>query len=185
MSGEGINVVFGANGNDGGARAVAYEMVVSVSGQFAVRAQGVICYSSILFLRGVPQGEIGKSSGKVLSGGVAEVAAGMVPDIGVNLGELSEGLAVVGKGSRSGRSEANFGVEALPGDELLQRSEKAVSGYVGVSKHKNRWQAQVWMNGKLQFVGSFVTAVEAARARRDWLFVRTVALPPLKRGPPD
>ena len=117
MSGEVFDFVLGSNGNDGGAGAVAEEMMVGVSGKFAVGAQGVINNACIQSLRGIPQGKISKGGSKILGGGVGEISASVEPYLGIDLSKLGKCLPVAGKGSRSGRMEANFRAETLPRDE--------------------------------------------------------------------
>ena len=46
-----------------------------------------------------------------MGGGIGEISACMEPYLGIDLSELGECLTVAGKGSCSGRSEANFGAE--------------------------------------------------------------------------
>lgn len=41
------------------------------------------------------------------------------------------------------------------------------SGYVGVSKNGNRWQANIYKDGKRYYIGSFATAEEASVAYQD------------------
>ena len=54
--------------------------------------------------------------------------------------------------------------QALPSDEPLERSEKAVSGYTGVTAHGDRWKVD-----DCQIGTTFATAVDVARARHDYL----------------
>jgi len=67
--------------------------------------------------------------------------------------------------------EKNAQHGATPGDELLERSEQAASGFKGVRTSGNKWVARVHnaYSGKDVYIGAYNSALEAARARRDFL----------------
>lgn len=58
-----------------------------------------------------------------------------------------------------------------PGDEDLLRSEQSNSGFVGVQLTANgkRYAANVFREGRVNQIGTFLSAVCAARARKDYL----------------
>ena len=60
--------------------------------------------------------------------------------------------------------EAKGGVEMVDGYTLL-RSRRSSTGYLGVTPHGGRFQAQHWSGDKNIAVGTYDTAVEAAVAR--------------------
>ncbi|CAN5810275.1 hypothetical protein BH23GEM3_BH23GEM3_06840 [soil metagenome] len=47
------------------------------------------------------------------------------------------------------------------------RPSQSASGYKGVSPYRGKWQATIRVSGKLQWLGTFPTAEEAARAYDD------------------
>ena len=53
----------------------------------------------------------------------------------------------------------------MPKSKRRNRSTKSKSGYFGVTKSKqNRYQAQIWIKGNKQFIGTYDTVDEAAKA---------------------
>lgn len=77
---------------------------------------------------------------------------------------------LVADGSNSDDSILSANPEAyMPGDELLARSGKAASGYIGVERNGRKWEARCSIDGVKRNVGSFLGVLQAARARRDFL----------------
>ena len=46
-----------------------------------------------------------------------------------------------------------------------KKPKSNTSGYIGVSKSGKKWQAQISLNGKTHYLGTFEDKIEAARAR--------------------
>jgi len=70
------------------------------------------------------------------------------------------------------RTATTPNIKALPGDELLQRSEQSVWGFVGVwlARHSDQWRAAgPKYRGARTDLGTYASPLEAARARRDYL----------------
>lgn len=57
------------------------------------------------------------------------------------------------------------GAQWVPGDALLERNPSTESGFGGVYRNDKRWQA----HHRTTNIGTFETAVEAARARHNWV----------------
>lgn len=66
----------------------------------------------------------------------------------------------------------NFPIESYSLDEIEQTyihvmsisKRKSASGYKGVFKNKNSWEAQIYYDGKARHIGMYYTPEEAARA---------------------
>ncbi len=44
------------------------------------------------------------------------------------------------------------------------RNRRATNGYKGITRIKKGWKAQIWVEGKKLYLGTFETEIEAARA---------------------
>jgi len=83
--------------------------------------------------------------------------------------EEQEAVVEVEAGEDGNASTSDEEREALPGDELLQRSDQSASGFKGVTAETGGgWVARI-SYGRRQRIGKYDSALEAARARRDYL----------------
>ena len=90
--------------------------------------------------------------------------------VGINGALMADGLAVAGEVEAVTATGPEH--TSHPGDELLERSiTRSASGFLGVyqTQSGNRWEYECKRNGKRHCRGSWLTALEAARARRQWL----------------
>lgn len=45
-----------------------------------------------------------------------------------------------------------------------RRNDPKSSMYKGVSKHRNKWRAMIWLNGRQKHIGNFIDEADAAKA---------------------
>merc|ERR1712224_1031801 len=57
----------------------------------------------------------------------------------------------------------------LPGDAGLDRSGKSLSGFKGVERNGLKWEARYNVDGVKRNIGTYDNALDAARARRDFV----------------
>lgn len=66
-------------------------------------------------------------------------------------------------------AKVNKLVPEEPGDDVLQKSHAAESGFAGVTRNKHGWAAHTnKQQGERTHLGTFDTPIEAARVRRDY-----------------